>query len=68
MRKQRILNVIMRILVFYGLFYVVSDLWRLLEMIVYKNVKPNLVDLVVGLLFSFSLYKNLLHLFRKRAK
>lgn len=68
MRKQRILNVIMRILVFYGLFYVVSDFWRLLEMIVYKNVKPNLVDLVIGLLFAFSLYKNLVHLFRKRAK
>ena len=68
MYKQRILNVIMKILIFYGLFYLISDFWRLLEMIIYKNFKSNIVDIIIGLLFAFSLYINLIHMFKKRAK
>ena len=37
MRKQKIFNILVSVLIFYGLFYVVSDFWKLLEMIIYKR-------------------------------
>lgn len=68
MRKQKIFNVLVSVLIFYGLFYVVSDFWKLLEMIIYKKMTPNTVDMVISFLFAFSLYYNLSNIFRKKAK
>lgn len=68
MRKQKIFNVVVSVLIFYGLFYVVSDFWKLLEMIIYKKMTSNIVDMVISFLFAFSLFCNLSNIFRKKAK
>ena len=68
MRKQKIFNILVSVLIFYGLFYVVSDFWKLLEMIIYKKMTPNTVDMVICFFFAFSLYCNLSNIFRKKAK
>jgi hypothetical protein len=68
MRKIKGINVIMSVLIFYGLFYVISDLWKLLETIIYKKTVLNVTDLIICLLFAFSLYTNLSHIIRRKTK
>lgn len=68
MRKIKVINVIMSVLIFYGLFYVISDFWKLLEMIIYKKTMLNVTDLIICLLFAFSLYVNLSHIIRRKTK
>ena len=68
MCKTKVMNVIKNVLIFYGLFYVISDFWKLLEMIIYKKIMLNITDLIICLLFAFSLYVNLSHIIRRKTK
>lgn len=46
-------------LVVLGLFAAVDVVWRVLEIVIYGEVKPCWADTIVGLIFVGSLYANL---------
>lgn len=65
MNKRNILSVITQLLIWYGLFALVTDIWRIMEQIFYKDVFSSAVDLVVGIILAVSLYINLVFVSEK---
>lgn len=65
MKKRNVLSVIIQLLIWYGLFAIVTDIWRIMEQIFYKDVFSSAVDLVVGIILAVSLYVNLIFVSEK---
>lgn len=65
MNKRNVLFIITQILIGYGLFAVVMDIWRIMEHIFYKDIFPNAVDLIIGIILAVSLYANLVFIAEK---
>ena len=45
-------------LILYGSFSIITDLWRVLELLIYNKVYPNIVDTIICILFAISLTFN----------
>lgn len=45
-------------LILYGSFSFVTDLWRVMELLIYHKVYPDIVDTMIGILFAISLAFN----------
>ena len=45
-------------LILYGSFSIITDLWRVMELMVYHKVYPDIVDTIIGILFAISLTFN----------
>lgn len=48
------------ILLFQCIIIVVTVIWQLLELIFYKEVKPDHIDSVVAIILSISIYTNVM--------
>lgn len=44
--------------ILYGSFSFVTDLWRVMELLIYHKVYPDIVDTIIGILFAISLTFN----------
>ncbi len=57
-------NCWLKILIIFGLFSLVSDIWILLELGLYGRTMPSEADTIIGIGFVVSLYYNLKHRYR----
>lgn len=51
-------------ILFAGIIIAITVLWQLLELVVYGEVRPNEVDIIIAMLFGISIYINLKTLFK----
>ena len=51
-------------ILFAGIIIAITVLWQLLELLVYGEIRPNEVDVVIAMLFGISVYINLKTLFK----
>jgi hypothetical protein len=42
-----------------GIFLVTTSVWQILELIEFGHIMPSISDTIIGIAFTFSLYKNL---------
>ena len=50
---------IVKLLIFYGILGTVDSMWKLFEYIEYGRAMPSVSDTIIGLVLTYSLYKNL---------
>lgn len=51
-------------ILFAGITIAITALWQLLELLVYGEIRPSEVDVVIAMLFGISIYINLKTLFK----
>lgn len=44
--------------ILYGCISIITDLWRVMELMIYHKVYPDIVDTIIGILFAISLTFN----------
>lgn len=52
-------NELVKYFIVCGIFLVINGIWQILELIGVRRIMPSISDTIIGLGFTFSLYKNL---------
>lgn len=47
------------ILIFFGIEWIIVEIWQILEYIILGEIKPNNIDCIIAVILGVSLYYNL---------